>query len=204
MLNSLGALLLHRLNMATQNIQPTVASRIFPFVGINETVSSRTDLPRSEIRFFVTNESIAAATGGDDRVINLNFTMPENFSYALADGQWFVASAAAGGVCNFMTAQAQIQLAAGGTTQRRIGLETSITQTDQVQGAFSQWCTGRIISPPKEVFLPDPNGQVSMQIQIFDPTANGTAASFSMNMRFLQYDVTQTHHVSVNTPTLTR
>ena len=188
--------------MATITTTPTLNERIFPFVGTNEVISRRTDLPRSTVRYSCVDVSIPASGAGNDRAISCSMAMPENFAYALTEVEALVRGPA-GGDIGFETAFSQIELFVGSTRVRRVPLSYKFDQGVQMSSVYRKSNVFRV-EPPKEVFLPDAEGMMFLTFQLMDATINGPDALFSFNCRFLQFDVNQAHHVAVNTPTLTR
>ena len=187
--------------MATTQTDITPTQRIFPFTGIPDVSSVRSDLPRAEIRGFVADQDIAQAGLGNDRVVVFTQVMPANFSYALVSCS-FVFFAGTGETTDFTSAYSYVQIGTVAGNRRYIPLETKVSSSEATQTirAFYQFS----LVPPKEVLMPDPGQDVRLIVSVPDPVDNGPANICNFHSRFLQFDVSQAHHVQVNTPTLIR
>lgn len=187
--------------MGTVNNVVVPVEEIFPFTGFGQFVQDRSNAPRSVVTYTVLNEVIVAATGGNDRLININIELPKNFSYALIESNAMVASAV--GVANgCVSAFAQIQVFNPAGKVRRIPTVYNHVQSAVLQNGNSSSVFD--FEKPSEVFLAPAGGSLFYSNQYFDPTVNGGELGFNLSVRFLQFDVSQTHNVAVNTPQLIR
>lgn len=155
--------------------------------------------PRAEYRSTISGGVIPASGAGDDRQVNVSVTPPMNFAYVLA-ACTFVVISPVGGTTGFTTAYSDIQINSDPIRYVPCGIEHYTTSTLQQYVEFNQFS----VTPPKEVFLPDVNQTVSLGLNVLDPLLNQAECFLHLHCRWLQYDVTQAHHIMVNTPQLVR
>jgi hypothetical protein len=192
--------------MATTTLTFTPAARSFPYSGL---VLPQFDRPRAEISFLLTNEAVAAAGVGDDRILQVICLLPPNSGYVLAETFCEISTDTVDTINTWHeNARYTIRNAtmASNETQAAHLLCRGNTETDmgkvQGQGALKLYdCP-----PAKMVFKEQPNlgEQVRAVFEVSNPTDAGGAGTINFFSRFYQFDVEQTLHTAVNSPLLTR
>jgi len=188
--------------MATDTI--TVVPRVsrFGFTGIGDVASERTKLPRAEIQYTLVAEPIAASGAGDDRRVTMQLFPPPNFAYVIAELECVIYGA--NNVdCGFNTGYCAVPHNIAGVATKSVPFPLANMTTAKLQD-FPQHQTFFATDLPNEIFFGLPGETYFIVANFMDPTNAGPAATMHFNMRLLQYDISQVHHVAANTPTLVR
>lgn len=187
--------------MAVISTTFTPDAEVFPFTGLGDLVTDRSDHPRGEVSYNILNGVVTAGAAGDSQALFVRCVLPANFSYALVDIYASLVGTALGDSDDWDDG----------------GLFTMVEIVDGVQtmacfmgghatgiaGVIKSWIwpktVGRVVkggSTAGAAIVPTLN----LQNQVLDGAAN----SLQFYARFLQYDIVQQHHIGVNTAILTR
>ncbi len=188
--------------MATTTFSPDPDR--FAFTTFPQIAQEISPLPRAEVVFRVVTGVIAAGGGGDQAVL-INMAPPLNFSYVLVDCFMTVNAANSADIADW-------DAMAVGTIQTNEGVGE--IEVARFQGWNLSTAEGASIGDfrrvyqfdtlPKRLFNPTTLQPAICMVSVSNPVIGGLAADCDFFGRFLQYDVSQKHHVAVNSPELVR
>ncbi len=190
--------------MATTQTAFAPAPIVSPFTGLgtlSETV--RASSPRSEVTYSILAGAVTVGAVGEDQRVFINCILPINFAYVVVDCfvRLLTADAADWGVVGELscadsdssdrTFLASQEMISSGT------IDVPSTTISRVWNAAHPLLRTVMLKAPA-------SAATRCAVSISNASLAGTAGTLDFYMRFLQFDVEQTHHVGVNWPQLTR
>lgn len=185
----------------TTTFNPTPV--LFPFDGLGEVDQRGTEVPRAAVVFVVAGGAVTLSGAGDTQRVVANLILPTNFSYVATDFNVRLQSADVGA----WNEVGEISYADAGSSDRTFLASQELVSHGTVDNLATNisriWCPcGPLL---KALMLQVPNGSAPRcGVKIANPALNDAAGVLDLYARFLQYDINQTHHVTVNTATLVR
>lgn len=180
--------------------------RQFPFAGLSDKPRERSDVPRASLIFDFRSIDIAAVGAGDEQRFRLNCLLPRNFAYVLTDFFWGMSGVTPGatnnwdnlGNCNYNNATSP-------STNREYTMFTQVQSLGQSLTFDVLMKSWRWIGDlPTLVVQTVAGAQAQCVFEFRNPVEDDQAYSGNGLVRFLVYDIAQTHHWQPNSPTLTR
>jgi len=195
MQNAPGGLLSSRFNpMAIVTTINTPIPKFVPIIGVGENQWSQ--IPRASVDFFTGVVAIPVATGGDTQKVEVNMVLNQGYSYALSDLTFLlwgvdVADWDSNAFCAWTNADSATEYA-------------DLALHNEGQNAHQPGKTYHLeAAPPSRLMYHVDNGG-KLQIVLTNTSIDGTSMSARAFARFWVYDINQSWHYGVNTPTLTR
>lgn len=195
--------------MATTTTSFAPAATIKPFSGLDKIGNPyrAIQVPRAEVLFKIFNEAYLVAESAEFQRITVTCVLPVNFSYVLADFSSRIIAIDA----EEWAAQGSLNLDDSDSTDRTFGFSQEVISNGPIDDLGTNATKVRAFCPCGpflRAMLQSPLGSGAAPPRLFhalsNPVADGAAGTFTMYARFLQYDIEQTTHVEVNTPTLIR
>lgn len=186
----------------TQQFDPPPVA--FPWIGITDLERDRSNTPRAEVRFFLSEEDVVAEGAGDTTRIRVALDLPRNFSYALAELFVSISAKVSGEANTYETSGIMIYKnnPLAGVAPFRIFAGMEQASFTDLSGKPRR--TYQLTRAPIMIAIPDEVGALSADLD-FDCYTDATlAATLTVFARFYQYDIAQTYDAAVNTPILTR
>lgn len=184
--------------MATVSTTVTPTQNYLPFTGFIPGRSDESADARAQIIASTVDASIGATGVGDNQEIVIDLRLPVNFAYAMTDFMVGI-QAASGATYNFgLRADLQVVNAASNSTiQLPLGSTTpGVALIDGFEKAtYCPDCSWSGILLPATS-----SDQIRIIWNIWNSTANDTAYTLDCAARFLQYDISQSLNLNVNTP----
>lgn len=187
----------------------TVTPDASPFAwnDLPSSQSALTDVPRREIRYMSFNENVAAGGAGNNQLVASYLVLPAGYAYALVDLYVSLENRTAGAVNNFDDVGSVTFQDAIVDLDRHIEFPFDVISN----GSASVSTDNKRVKSYVPTVMPklvmksgSANEQCQLLVFVYNPTPNDYQYHFNLFARFLQYDVSQANHWSVNTPTLTR
>lgn len=157
-----------------------------------------TPYPRAELVFNSYQTAVTLAGVGDTQALAINCALPVSYAYVLVDLTMFLYSVNADDWLSGATVQ--LQDATVPTWAYVIPVETVAKGND---GTFETRTWFPSAGLPQKTILATSAG-AGLNLDFYNPTTNGAAATIRFFARFLQYDLNQGFRTSVNTPALIR
>lgn len=194
--------------MATEQTLVAPEAMVFPWQGLNDPSREISVVPRSEVRFQVTDGVITASGVGDDQELIVQMTLPVNFSYAVSEVFMRILPNSADATNNFSDVAEMVVADSGPSATREIGTFMPSAQaltSAPIQNVGGIRCYSWPVLP-KVIFKPQSSAGVPIfsQIRVTNDTDNDGTYNFDLFARFYTFDVDQSLHYAVNTPVLER
>lgn len=169
----------------------------FDFQGIPEPAEEKTSLPRAEVVFEASSQSIPAPGAGNNQRFTISCDLPSGYAYVFMDAGVLVSGASAGGN-NFVdvlgsqfgrsstSAQFYAQFKSEGITYGSSGLQQQLFRPLQRYSG--------VVMPMS------PEAEPNMTVWGHNTTADDIAYVCNFKLRFLQFDIAQSYRVAVNAP----
>lgn len=190
--------------MGTTTVVLTPEVSINQWSGVDANVRAASQVPRGEVRFTLINGVIPAPAAGNDGVVTIDCQFPQNFAYVFGEMTLKIDSL----LNNLWQNHGQILML---SSSPRATAAQQTFNTIQSPGSYMQLegRSGEKIWTPvgnsQLTYKADRNGaNVSMSVQIGNPTEDHEAATANFFARFFIYDLEQANHYQVNSPTLVR
>ncbi len=179
---------------------------IFPFQGLSEVPRERSDVPRSELICQLQGAAVASGGVGDSTHLSLTASLGQNFSYVMVDFYLGIfGQTAAASVDYEDLASMNLNNAVSGIGRDYAMLSSPFSRGEQNFGGTNvRMKTYQLDRYENIVVLAPPSRQAGLTVSIFNPTLDDQDYSVNSMVRFLVYDVNQTHHYQVNTPVVVR
>lgn len=194
--------------MATTQTLVAPEPLVFPWQGLDDPLREISVVPRSEVRFQVTDGVITAGGAGNDQELIVQMTLPLNFAYAISEIFVRILPNTADATNNFSDVAELVVTDSGPAATRAIGTFLPSNQalsSEPIQniGGIRCYCWSCL---PKVIFKPQASAGVPIfsQLRITNDTDNDGTYNFDLFARFYTYDVDQSLHYASNTPTLVR
>lgn len=168
---------------------------IFPYAGLPDVVSERTNNPRAEVSFQMNGDVIPAAGTGDSVKLTVTCNLPIGYGYVLLEAH--LGLIASDAVDWDKVAWGQLQNGdAAGTRAWIAPLEFFSRGGSNADGRIIWSLQNRI----NQLVLgaSSNSGPSQFKFVVNNQVLDGAAGTFFGLVRFLQYDVEQAHHVAVN------
>lgn len=188
----------------TTTVIPT--QTIFPYSGMDAMPRERSDVPRAEVIFDARSAAIVGAGVGDSQRLRLDVALPVNFSYVMTDFYCGIFGDSASvantwenlGLCNFNNAS-------DGSADRTYTCLRTIVSPGETSLTLNKIKCWNWDGPlPKFIIQPFHGKQAVLLFEIANDTLDDQDYTLNAMIRFLQYDIGQTHHYQPNSPTLVR
>lgn len=174
----------------------------FPYAGMPDIVGQRTGIPRGEVAFNVDGGSVTLAGVGDTQRANVTCTLPGGYAYVLRET--FLSMTAIDvedwddvGFGSFQDAEQ--------STVRKNRMLFQLVSAGAVNITTAKRRCWDYTILPKQVLYPASATEGAVYIAtIINAVTNGAAGNLVFNARFLQFDIEQANHYSVNSPMPTR
>lgn len=187
----------------TSSFSPNPA--VFPYQGMPEIPMERSAIPRGEVQYRIVGGAVTIGAVGEDQRIAITCSFPPNFSYVLAEVTMKIAvgqgldndwqAVAIGNITDSTGVDINYQTNFEGINTA-IGDDTTVVGPKRIYG-FDNLPKVTILTPPGST-----PGRLA--VTCANLTLAGPVGTLDFFARFYQYDVTQTHHYAVNSPTLIR
>lgn len=187
--------------IVTTNVVPTV--EVFPLTGFSEPRAEKTGLARGLAIVRAKDAAIALTGVGDNQEVNLSFSLPRNFSYALTHMALGVTATTAL-TYNFALAVSGVLFDATDSTVRMtdipIGMDCPTVAISESGGTAVESATYKPTNLFSGVLRAIDQQTVFFFLTLFNKTTNDGAYTIDFYAEFLQYDINQSYHVTVNSP----
>lgn len=189
--------------MATVTTTITPTQTPFPFSGYTEPISDYSGVARGEIRFSG-SATVAAPGAGNNQQVTATISPDPDYAWVLHD-LVFTIAANTGSAVAFPDA-VQAYVTDGGTAATR----SMFFSMEMVSHglAFHNALPYKIYSLQDTyhgvVLSPYPASTPALQVRTYNTTANDVAYTAAVDGRIIQYDISQAHHLAVNSPIPTR
>ena len=161
-------------------------------------------MPRGELRCFALNKTVAAPGGGNNQEVIIDIDLPVNFTYALTDFQVLLANDTVGATNNFPSSASLLLSNSATESTRTIDVRMEAMSHNTVLSGGKQQKVFSPVTTYKGLLSSESGNQISAIWKTYNATANDVAYAVYINARFLVFDVSQTLHWGVNTPTVVR
>lgn len=170
----------------------------FPYSGMPDVIGEKTGIPRGEISFSEPDGSIIVAESAELQRLNIRCCLPIGYAYVLREMHLSLSGA---DTADWSLFGHGIWQDAETASIRKHVMAFPLFSPGVIPLETLTRSNYRSVNIPKQVVLPVSTAEGPILIAtLVNPVADGTLMKFLFSARFLQYDIEQSFHYSVNSP----